>query len=75
VKVTIFGGTGFVGSYLIDALLEQGHQAVIQVRASTRHKVQQPGQCILVDTATSPILSRYEQPSTPHNTPAYSASS
>lgn len=48
-KVTIFGGTGFVGSYLIDALLEQGHQPVVLVRASSRHKVQQPGQCILVD--------------------------
>jgi NADH dehydrogenase len=48
-KVTIFGGTGFVGSYLIDALLEQGHQPVVLVHATSRHKVQQPGRCILVE--------------------------
>ena len=24
-KVAVFGGTGFVGSYLIEHLLEQGH--------------------------------------------------
>ena len=58
-KVTIFGGTGFVGSYLIDALLEQGHQPVVLVRASSRHKVQQPGQCILVDgDITDPVTVR-----------------
>ena len=58
-KVTIFGGTGFVGSYLIDALLEQGHQPVLLVRASSKHKVQQPGQCILVDgDITDPVAVR-----------------
>ena len=48
-KVTIFGGTGFVGSYLIDALLEQRHEPVVLVRASSRHKLQQAGQCTLID--------------------------
>ncbi len=48
-KVTIFGATGFVGSYLIDALLEQGHHPVLLVRPSSRHKPRQPGQCTLID--------------------------
>ena len=62
-KVTIFGGTGFVGSYLIDALLEQGHQPAVLVRASSRHKDNNPGNAYWL-TATSRTLSRYEQPST-----------
>jgi uncharacterized protein YbjT (DUF2867 family) len=47
-KVTLFGGTGFVGSYLIGALLEHGHHPVLLVRAASKHKVNQPDKCTLV---------------------------
>jgi uncharacterized protein YbjT (DUF2867 family) len=47
-KVTVFGGTGFVGSYLIDALLERGHHPVLLVRAASEHKVNQPDKYTLV---------------------------
>lgn len=48
-KVCVFGGTGFVGSYLVDALLERGHHPVLLVRAGSRHKVDRPGECTLVE--------------------------
>jgi uncharacterized protein YbjT (DUF2867 family) len=31
-KVTVFGGTGYVGGYLIDELLGEGHHPVLLVR-------------------------------------------
>ena len=31
-KVALFGGTGFVGSYIIDELLKNGHEPVVLVR-------------------------------------------
>jgi nucleoside-diphosphate-sugar epimerase len=40
-KVAIFGGTGFVGSYLVDALLDAGHTPRLLVRAGSEDKVQQ----------------------------------
>ncbi len=40
-KVAIFGGTGFVGSYIVDALLGAGHEPVLLVRAGSEHKVRQ----------------------------------
>ncbi len=44
-KVAIFGGTGFVGSYLVDALLGAGHEPVLLVRAGSEHKVR-PSQSV-----------------------------
>jgi len=48
-RVTVFGGTGFVGSYLIDALLTHDHHPVLLVRPGSQDKVSQPGQCTLVN--------------------------
>ena len=31
-KIAVFGGTGFVGSYIIDELLNNGHEPVVLVR-------------------------------------------
>jgi len=38
-RVAIFGGTGFVGSYLVDELLERGHHPVLLVRSGSEYKV------------------------------------
>ena len=31
-KIAIFGGTGFVGSYIIDELLKNDHEPLVLVR-------------------------------------------
>ena len=38
-KVAVFGGTGFVGGYLVDALLGAGHQPALLVRPGSESKV------------------------------------
>jgi NADH dehydrogenase len=48
-KVALIGGTGFVGGYLVDALLEAGHQPSLLVRTGSRGKVRQAGQCRLIE--------------------------
>lgn len=47
-RVALIGGTGFVGSYLVDALLEAGHQPVLLVREGSEGKVQQKDRVSLV---------------------------
>jgi NADH dehydrogenase len=47
-RTALFGGTGFVGSYLVDALLEAGHEAALLVRPGSESKVRQAGRCRLV---------------------------
>lgn len=44
-RTAIFGGTGFVGSYLVDALLERGHEPSLLVRPGSEHKVRQAAAC------------------------------
>ena len=44
-RVALLGGTGFVGSYLVDALLERGHQPSLLVRAGSEGKVRQAAAC------------------------------
>jgi NADH dehydrogenase len=39
-KVAVFGGTGFVGSYILDELLAQGHQAKLLVRFGSESKLE-----------------------------------
>lgn len=41
-KVAIFGGTGFVGSYLVDRLLAEGHTPRVLTRAGSASKLRQP---------------------------------
>jgi uncharacterized protein YbjT (DUF2867 family) len=48
-KVTIFGGSGYVGSYLIDELLEKGHHPVLLIRPESRHKEDLRQDCTLID--------------------------
>ncbi len=40
-RVAIVGGTGYVGSYLVDELLEQGHDVCQLVRPGSEHKARQ----------------------------------
>ncbi|MFQ5995468.1 MAG: NAD(P)H-binding protein [Acidiferrobacterales bacterium] len=47
-KVALIGGTGFVGSYLVDELIAQDHQPVLLVRPGSELKVQQSDRCTLV---------------------------
>ena len=47
-KVALFGGTGFVGSYLVDALLAHGHTPRLLVRPGSESKVVQPERCEIV---------------------------
>ena len=47
-RVAIFGGTGFVGSYITDALIEAGMQPVVLVRPGHERRVRQAERCAVV---------------------------
>lgn len=47
-KVAVFGGTGFVGGYLVDALLAAGHEPAILVREGSEGKVKRPADVRIV---------------------------
>lgn len=44
-RVALVGGTGFAGSYIVDALLGAGHEPVLLVRPGSEHKVRDAGRC------------------------------
>ena len=43
-RVAIIGGTGFVGGYLIDSLLDAGHSVSTMVRPGSEDKIRRAGQ-------------------------------
>ena len=47
-KVAIFGGTGFVGSYIIDELIKNKHKPIVLVRNGSEHKLIQKDKCKFV---------------------------
>ena len=47
-RVALIGGTGFIGSYVVDALLEGGHKPVLLVRPGSEHKLRRRQECELV---------------------------
>ena len=47
-KIAVYGGTGFVGSYLIDGLVGAGHQPVVLVRKGSEHKLNHADECTIV---------------------------
>ena len=47
-KVALIGGTGFVGSYLIDELIKNGHTPRLLVRKNSDYKVMQSDKCELI---------------------------
>jgi uncharacterized protein YbjT (DUF2867 family) len=56
-RVAIIGGTGFVGSYIVDGLHAGGHDVSLLVREGSEHKVRQPDSTRIVvgsiDSTTS----------------------
>jgi len=49
VKVALFGGTGFVGGYLVDALLDAGHQPVLLVRPGSKARLRRATEVEVVE--------------------------
>lgn len=47
-RVALFGGTGFVGSYLTDALVNAGMTPVVLVRPGSESRVRHPDRCRIV---------------------------
>ncbi len=47
-KVSIIGGTGFVGAYLVDELLRRGHHPRLLVRAGSEDKVPARDRCDVI---------------------------
>lgn len=47
-KIGIIGGTGFVGSYIIDALAERGHELRVLTRSGSEHKLEARQSCTAV---------------------------
>lgn len=47
-RVAVFGGTGFVGSYLVDALLDAGCEPRLLVRRGSEGKVRQADRCEVI---------------------------
>ena len=47
-RVALFGGTGYVGSYLVDALLQAGMQPVLLVRPGHESRVRHRRGCDIV---------------------------
>lgn len=47
-KVALFGGTGFVGSYLVDELLSNGHKPRVLVRPGSAPKLRRHNDCEMV---------------------------
>jgi NADH dehydrogenase len=48
-QVALFGGTGFVGGYLVDALIRAGHAPSLLVRGNSASKLRDAGNCRLTD--------------------------
>jgi len=47
-RVAMIGGTGFVGSYLVDELIQVGMRPVVLVRPGSEARVRQPEACDIV---------------------------
>ena len=48
-KVAIFGGTGFVGNYIISELLENNYDVNVLVRSGSENKLVDPDKCNIIN--------------------------
>ena len=48
-KIAVFGGTGFVGSYIIDNLIEENHHPKLLVRKGSESKVSSSEKCEIIN--------------------------
>lgn len=55
-RVALIGGTGFVGSYLVDALATAGHEVRLLVRPGSEHKIRKNLQTVAGDVSTPGAL-------------------
>lgn len=46
-KIAVIGGTGFVGGYLVDALLDAGHEPHVLVRSGSEGKLHRADECMI----------------------------
>ena len=56
-KVALIGGTGYVGSYIIDELIKNGHTPRLLVRDGSESKVIQPEKCETINGDIDDVLS------------------
>ena len=47
-KIAVFGATGFIGSYILDNLIEKGYEPSVLVRKGSENKLSQPDKCTIV---------------------------
>jgi NADH dehydrogenase len=47
-RVAVVGGTGFVGNYLVEALLDKGFRPALLVRPGSEHKVRRSEECDII---------------------------
>jgi len=55
-RVALIGGTGFVGSYLVDALADSGHEIRLLVRPGSEQKIQKETQTVAGDVSSPKAL-------------------
>jgi len=61
-KVALFGGTGFVGGYLVDTLLAAGHELSVLIRPGSEDKLTSREKCRVTIGDISSL-----KPSRPHS--------
>ena len=47
-KIALFGVSGFVGSYILDSIIEKGFEPSVLVREGSENKLSQPEKCRIV---------------------------
>ena len=55
-KVALFGATGFVGSYIVDELLSQGHKPIVLVRKDSEKNRHRHTTAVLMKQQFSELL-------------------
>ena len=48
-RVAVFGGTGFVGNYIINELLNSGYEVNVLVRPGSENKLEKINNCNVVE--------------------------